>query len=102
MSLFKTARFKVKAERIEHVTALIREFLEHIRREEPGTLSYRCFQEMDNGACFVHLMEFADEAAEEAHSRSPNTVRFAAGLSPDTIGGVEFEDYREIAAARHG
>ncbi len=100
MSLYKTARFKVHPERIDHVETLIRDFIDHVQREEPGTLLYQSLREVENGACFLHVMVFRDAAAEEAHRISPNTVRFAERLRPETLGGVEFEDYVGVAEAR--
>jgi hypothetical protein len=50
---------------------------------------------------FVHLFEFADEAAHQAHGSSDAVRRFQAGHGPELVDGpVVFTDYLLIATNR--
>ena len=50
---------------------------------------------------FVHLFEFADEAAHQAHGSSDAVRQFEAVYGPELVGGpVVFTDYVLIATNR--
>jgi quinol monooxygenase YgiN len=50
---------------------------------------------------FVHLFEFADEAAHQAHGSSDAVRQFEAVYGPELVGGpVVFTDYLQIATNR--
>jgi quinol monooxygenase YgiN len=63
-------------------------------KNEPGTRMYTAWQRKDDPTRFVHLFEFADEAAHRAHGTSAAVRQFEASYGPElTDGPVVFTDY---------
>jgi quinol monooxygenase YgiN len=70
-------------------------------KNEPGTRMYTAWQQKDDPTRFVHLFEFADEAAHRAHGASAAVRQFEAVYGPElTDGPVVFTDYVLIATNR--
>ena len=90
----------MKKERIDEAVAIIRAFVEAVTGEE-GTLSYGSYRRPD-GVSFVHTMVFADEAAEQAHGRTPHAKVFAAALAPQCVVAPRFTTLEEVATSRTG
>lgn len=66
---------------------------------EPGTRVYTAWQQQGDPTKFVHLFEFADEAAHEAHGASAAVRRFEEAYRPElAAGSVIFTDYLQIAS----
>ncbi|WP_125610122.1 putative quinol monooxygenase [Specibacter cremeus] len=98
MPIYQTANYQVNAAAVERVLGAIREFVQYVRENEPGTLFYAAWQEHDDPTRFVHLFTFADEAAHAAHGQSEAVRRFEAVYSPELVGGpVVFTDYDHVA-----
>ncbi len=97
MPIFQTARFKVKPESREKCEQAVREFIEYIKANEPGTLRYSSLQQADDPTMFMHFFIFADEAARGKHRTSEGVKRFTSVLYPETIDGVEFAEYAMVA-----
>lgn len=100
MSVYVTARFRVRADARDACLRAIREFVAGIRAGEPDTLEYTSVRPVDDPNAFVHFFRFADEAAERRHAALANTKRFVDALYPSLIGEVEFTRYQEVARAR--
>ena len=98
MPIFQTAHFKVKPELREKCEQAIREFIDYIKANEPGTLRYTALQQTGNPNKFMHFFIFADEAAREKHRTSEGVQRFTSALYPELIGEVEFTDYTLLAS----
>jgi quinol monooxygenase YgiN len=102
MPIFQTAHYEVKPAAVGHVTAAIEEFVNYVRDNEPGTKMYAAWQQQGDPTKFVHLFEFADHAAHEAHGRSEAVRKFEAVYGPELVGGpVVFTDYVLIASNQH-
>jgi quinol monooxygenase YgiN len=98
MPIYQTAHYQVNPAAVAKVTAAIAEFVDYVRTHEPGTTMYAAWQQKDDPARFVHLFEFADEAAHAAHGESAAVRRFEAAYQPELVGGqVVFTDYVLIA-----
>jgi quinol monooxygenase YgiN len=70
----------------------------YVADNEPGTRMYTAWQQADDPGKFVHLFEFADEAAHQAHGRSAAVRAFEAVYVPELVDGpVVFTDYVQIA-----
>lgn len=78
----KMITYKVKKDAIDEAQTLVREFVEHIKLNEEGTLLYRAHQHKGDKSRFVHFMSFEDEYAEEQHSSSNYCEEFVASLLP--------------------
>jgi quinol monooxygenase YgiN len=97
MPIYQTARFEVKPEALEACQQAIRIFVEYVRAQEPGTLSYMSLHESDDPHKFLHLFIFRDAGARDAHANSEAVNRFTGTLYPDLIGPVEFTEYQVFA-----
>jgi quinol monooxygenase YgiN len=96
--IYQTAHYQVKPEAVDDVKAAIAEFVGYVAASEPGTKIYTAWQQESDPTRFVHLFEFADEAAHEAHGRSEAVRRFESVYQPQLVGGpVVFTDYVQIA-----
>ena len=101
MPIYQTAHYQVKASAVDKVTAAIAEFVEYVAASEPGNLMYTAWQQADDPTKFVHLFEFADEAAHQAHGSSDAVRQFEAVYRPElVVGPVVFTDYHQLATNR--
>src|SRR5260370_8933370 len=80
--MYQTAGYEVKASAVDKVTSAIVEFVDYVAKNEPGSIMYTAWQQKDDPTMFVHLFEFADEAAHQAHGSSDAVRQFAAVYCP--------------------
>jgi quinol monooxygenase YgiN len=101
MPIYQTARYQVTASAVDKVKAAIAEFVEYVAGNEPGSRMYTAWQQKDDPTKFVHLFEFADEDAHQAHGRSDAVRQFEAVYGPELVNApVVFTDYVLIATNR--
>ena len=98
MSVHLTAEYRVHPGSIERCLAAIREFVAAVARDEPGALHYAVWQDERDPVHFHHHFVFEDEAAEQRHRSSEAARKFTAVLHPETVSGVHFTRYREVAS----
>jgi quinol monooxygenase YgiN len=99
--IYQTAHYQVKAAAVDKVKDAIAEFVGYVAKSEPGSRMYTAWQQKDDPTRFVHLFEFADEAAHQAHGGSDAVRQFEAVYGPELVGGpVVFTDYVLIATNR--
>jgi quinol monooxygenase YgiN len=98
MPIYQTAHYEVTNEGVDDVKKAIVGFVRYVAANEPGTTMYAAWQAEDDPTRFVHLFEFADEAAHEAHGASAAVRAFEAVYQPVLAAGpVRFTDYRLVA-----
>ena len=98
MTIYQIAHYQVKPAAVEKVKAAIVEFVDYVARNEPGSRVYTAWQQQDDPTRFVHLFEFADEAAHAAHGTSEAVRTFESVYQPELVGGpVRFTDYVMVA-----
>jgi quinol monooxygenase YgiN len=96
--IYQTAHYQVNPDAVDKVKAAITEFVDYVARSEPGTHVYTAWQQEDDPTKFVHLFEFADESAHQAHGNSAAVRAFEQVYQPELAAGpVVFTDYRLIA-----
>ena len=101
MPIYQTAHYQVRPEAVGKVTAAITEFVAYVTEHEPGAVMYTAWQRQDDPTKFVHLFEFADEAAHEQHGGSAAVRAFESVYRPELVGGpVVFTDYVQVASNR--
>lgn len=101
MPIYQTAHYQVRPEAVDRVRAAIAEFVAYVADSEPNSRLYAAWQEVDDPTKFVHLFIFENEAAHEAHGRSPAVKTFESVYTPELTGGpVVFTDYRVVASNR--
>jgi quinol monooxygenase YgiN len=97
--IYQTAHYQVRASAVEKVKTAIAEFVDYVAKNEAGSKVYTAWQQKDDPTKFVHLFEFADEAAHQAHGSSDAVRQFEAVYGPELVGGpVVFTDYLLIAS----
>ena len=67
---------------LEDVKGIIQEFIVAIRQNEPDTLLYRSFQEVEDPYNFYHIMTFANTEAQLLHRNSTYCSHFVKQLYP--------------------
>ena len=103
MPIYQTAHYQVRASAVDKVKAAIAEFVAYVAKNEPGSRMYTAWQRQDDPTMFVHLFEFADEAAHQAHGSSDAVRQFEAVYVPELVAGpVVFTNYEQIATNRPG
>jgi quinol monooxygenase YgiN len=56
--------------------------------------------ERGDPTCFLHVMVFDDEAADERHRHAEHTRRFVETLYPHTLEGVAFNDFTMVSTTK--
>jgi quinol monooxygenase YgiN len=103
MAIYQTGGYQVKPTAVKKVKEAIREFVEYVRQNEPGTKMYLAWQEKNDPTRFLHLFIFEDAAAQARHGQSEAVKRFESVYSPELVGGeVVFTDYELIAGKPTG
>jgi quinol monooxygenase YgiN len=76
------ALYRVKKEKLKDVQKAVAEFVETVKKNEPGTLFYEAYQGRGD-LSFLHVMTFEDEASEEHHRQTPHMKAFVKTLYPN-------------------
>jgi quinol monooxygenase YgiN len=98
MAIYQTGGYQVKPSAVDKVKHAIKEFVEYVRANEPGTRMYLAWQQKDDPTRFLHLFIFEDVAARTRHGQSDAVKRFESIYSPELVGGdVVFTDYEMVA-----
>ena len=88
--------FEVKQMSVEKVNEIIREFVYNIHNNEPDTLLYKSFQQINETGRYTHIMTFADGRAEEKHRNSGYCKVFVEELYPLCIENPKPIIFKEI------
>lgn len=95
MTIWGTARFRVKEDELDAALGAIRTFVAHTETE-PGTLRYESWHSLDRPTEFLHLMSFVDEEAEHAHASTEAVRAFTHVLYPRCEEAPTFERWRLV------
>ena len=90
--------YKVHEKKIDAAKTAIREFIEQVRKNESGTLSYSSFQSKENFSLFTHIITFENEKAEEIHRNSIYIKKFVDTLYPICESQPVFTEVNLIAS----
>ena len=101
MSIHMTAEYRVRPESVDVCLAAIRALVDDIARNEPHTRHYVVWQDERDPVHFMHHFVFEDEAAEQRHRASEAVRTFTSVLYPQTVNGIHFTRYREVASKHH-
>ena len=100
MPVYQSAYFVVRDDALAVCEKAIREFVEYVRENEPGTLLYTSLQEKEQPNHFLHYFIFRDEAARDRHAGSAAVNRFTSILYPNLVATVEFTEYNMFASTQ--
>ncbi len=87
MPIYQTAHCQVNPGAVEKVKVAIVEFVEYVTEHEHGTRIYTAWQQESEPVKFVHLFEFADQAAHQAHGTSAAVRSSKRSISPNSPPG---------------
>ncbi len=96
MKLYKTARYKVKPEKIDIVEKARHEHAAHFTEQFPGILWWTV-KDKEDPTRYLSLIIVTDEATNEKASESEGTAKFVDVLYPNLIGEVEWTDWEPVA-----
>ena len=96
MAIYQTARYEVRPEALARCKRAIREFVEYVKAQEPGTFRYISMQDKQHPTRFLHFIIFVNAAAERKHSSSAAVKKFAGILYPNCVRPVEFTEYTAV------
>ena len=97
MSIYMTARYQVRPNKIEQTKTSIRQLVKHVKEHEPLTTIYIAHQEILNPSKFMHILRFEDETALKAHQSSPASAQFVKKVYPNALKPFEFIEYNLVA-----
>ena len=101
MPIYETGGYRVKRSAVPKVKKAIKEFVEYVRRHEPGTQMYLAWQEKNDPTHFLHFFIFRDAAARSRHGKSAAVKKFEAVYGPELVGGdVIFTEYKAVSNKR--
>jgi quinol monooxygenase YgiN len=95
MTIRMTARFTVREGAVDAALDAIRTFLARTGTE-PGTIRYESWRSQERRREFLHVMEFADEPARDAHASSPAVEAFTSSLYPLCEEPVSFDGWQAV------
>jgi quinol monooxygenase YgiN len=98
MAVYQTGGYQVKPSAVNKVKQAIKEFVEYVKANEPGTQMYVAWQQKDDPTRFLHLFIFENEAAAARHGQSEAVGKFESVYTPELVGSeVIFTDYEMVA-----
>jgi quinol monooxygenase YgiN len=92
----RIVQYKVKKKKLDKVHEALSEFIETVRKEEPGTIIYKVYHENDDPASIVHLMSFVDKNAEKIHDKTEHMKKLKKILVPISKGKAKYVTMEEI------
>jgi quinol monooxygenase YgiN len=81
-----TVQYKIKKKKLSRAKDALSEFVDAVKKNEPGTIEYKVFQDDDDNSIFVHLMSFVDENAKKEHEKSEHLKKLKKVLIPISKG----------------
>ncbi len=94
---YMSATYKIRGGTQAQVQKIVREFVSKVGKNEPGTLAYEVFVQKD-GVTFLHVMTFANAAAEKVHVSSDYVKKFVGELYPLCISVPDFYELKLVSA----
>lgn len=80
IAITKLVRYRVKKKKLLKLKIAVGKFVDDIKRNESGIISYEVFQEKGDPTTFVHVMVFKDKAAERSHAKSEHVQKWIKTL----------------------
>lgn len=96
MKLYKTARYRVKPEKVPEVERAMHEHVARLKEGFPGFLWWTVKDKVDPTRYFT-LIIAPDEKTNQQASDSEGTRKFVRVLYPNLIGEVEWTDWVAVA-----
>ncbi len=81
-----SVQYKIKKKKLVKAISAILEYVEAVKKNEPGTTEYKVFQDESDRTMFIHIMSFVDKAAKKTHEKSEHLKKLKKILIPISKG----------------
>lgn len=89
-------QYKVKKKKLAKVKDALSEYIEAVKKNEPGTTHYKVFQDGKDSTSFIHLMTFVDKNAKKLHEKTDHLKRLKKILVPISKGKAVYTTLIEM------
>ena len=89
-------QYKIKKKKLVKAKDAILEYVEAVKKNEPGTTEYKVYQDDDDNTLFIHLMSFVDKSAKKTHEKSEHLKKLKKILVPISKGKAVYTSMVEI------
>lgn len=93
-------QYKIKKKKLAKATNAISEYMEAVKKNEPGTTEYKVFQDENDRTLFIHVMSFADKAAKKIHEKSVHLKQLKKILVPISKGKAVYTSMVRIKSTK--
>jgi quinol monooxygenase YgiN len=94
------ATLKVKAGNEAAFADAAAKMIEHVKKNEPATLTYVCHRSTTDPTEFAFYETYADQAAVAAHSSSEAMMQFFGAVGALLDGRPEIKTYEEVGGKK--
>ena len=91
-----TVQYKIKKKKLTKAKDALSEYMDAVKKNEPGTIEYKVFQDNDDNSIFVHLMSFVDKNAKKAHEKTEHLKKLKKILVPMSKGKAVYTTLKEF------
>ena len=91
-----TVQYKLKKKKLAKAKDALSEYVDAVKKNEPGTIEYKVFQGGDDNSSFVHLMSFVDKNAKKTHEKTEHLKKLKKILIPISKGKAVHATLTEI------
>jgi quinol monooxygenase YgiN len=89
-------QYKVKKKKLAKVKVALSEYMEAVKKNEPGTTKYKVFQDGKDSTSFIHLMSFVDKDAKKTHEKTKHLKQLKKVLIPISKGKAVYTTLTEV------
>ena len=81
-----TVQYKIKKKKLAKAKEALSDYIVAVKKNEPGTIEYKVFQDDDDNSVFVHLMSFVDKNTKKTHEKTEHLKKLKKVLVPISKG----------------
>ena len=89
-------QYKVKKKKLSKVNDVLSEYVDAVKKNEPGTIEYKVFRDDDDSSSLVHLMSFVDKNAKKTHEKAEHLKKLKKILIPISKGKAVYTTLMEV------
>jgi quinol monooxygenase YgiN len=91
-----TVQYKIKKKKLAKAKDALSEYVDAVKKNEPGTIEYKVFQDAEDNSSFIHIMSFADKNAKKTHEKTEHLKKLKKILVPMSKGKAEYITLTEV------
>lgn len=89
-------QYKIKKKKLAKAKEALSEYIDAVKKNEPGTIEYKVFQVDDENSIFVHIMSFVDKNAKKAHEKTEYLKKLKKILIPMSKGKAVYTTLTDV------